>query len=122
MTDEGAFEALTQKISRERGMSCGSYKNKCLKRRIAVRMRARAIHTYDDYARLLDRDPHEYQALLDALTINVTKFYRNPETWDALRPYLAELWTVRRGALRIWSAGCASGEEPYTIAVLLAAA
>jgi len=122
VTDEGAFEALTQKISRERGMSCGSYKNKCLKRRIAVRMRARAIHTYDDYARLLDRDPHEYQALLDALTINVTKFYRNPETWDALRPYLAELWTVRRGALRIWSAGCASGEEPYTIAVLLAAA
>src|SRR5881394_3008225 len=122
VTDEGAFEALTQKISRERGMSCGSYKNKCLKRRIAVRMRARAIHTYDDYAALLDRDPHEYQALLDALTINVTKFYRNPETWDAMRPYLAELWTARRGALRIWSAGCASGEEPYTIAVLLAAA
>ena len=121
MSAEGAFEALTQKISRERGMSCGSYKNKCLKRRIAVRMRARGIHTYDDYAKLLDRDPHEYQELLDALTINVTKFYRNPETWDALRPHLAELWTARRGALRIWSAGCASGEEPYTIAVLLAA-
>jgi len=122
VSEAGAFEALTKKISRERGLSCGSYKDKCLKRRIAVRMRARGIHTYDDYAKLLDRDPHEYQELLDALTINVTKFYRNPETWDALRPYLADLWAARRGALRIWSAGCASGEEPYTIAVLLAAA
>ncbi|PYO91172.1 MAG: hypothetical protein DMD66_00480 [Gemmatimonadetes bacterium] len=49
-TDERAFQALTQKISRARGLSCESYKHKCLKRRIAVRMRARGVHTYDDYA------------------------------------------------------------------------
>jgi chemotaxis methyl-accepting protein methylase len=91
-----------------------------LKRRIAVRMRARGVHTYEDYGRILDQDAHEYQDLLDALTINVTKFYRNPETWNALRPHLATLWAARRGRLRIWSAGCASGEEPYTIAVLVA--
>jgi chemotaxis methyl-accepting protein methylase len=115
---ERAFEALTEKISRERGVSCGSYKDKCLKRRIAVRMRARSVHTYDDYARLLDRDPHEYQELLDALTINVTKFFRNVDTWTALRPYVDTLAAARR-PLRVWSAGCASGEEPYTIAVLL---
>jgi chemotaxis protein methyltransferase CheR len=102
-------------------MSCGSYKDRCLKRRIAVRMRARGVHTYDDYARLLDRDPHEYPELLDALTINVTKFFRNVETWNALRPHLDTLAAARR-ELRVWSAGCASGEEPYTIAVLLAEA
>ena len=117
-TDERGFRALTQKISRARGMSCESYKDKCLKRRIAVRMRARGVHTYDDYSRLLDSDAREYQDLLDALTINVTKFFRNPETWDALRPYLERLGKTQR-ELRIWSAGCASGEEPYTIAVLL---
>jgi chemotaxis protein methyltransferase CheR len=116
---ERAFEALTEKISRERGVSCGSYKDKCLKRRIAVRMRARGVHTYEDYGTLLDRDAHEYQELLDALTINVTKFFRNVETWNALRPYLGALARARPN-LRIWSAGCASGEEPYTIAVLLA--
>ena len=115
------FLALTQKISRERGMSCGSYKDKCLKRRIAVRMRARGVHTYADYGRLLDHDAREYQELLDALTINVTKFFRNAETWDALRPYVVQLASAR-SSLRIWSAGCASGEEPYTIAVLLAEA
>ena len=116
--DERAFQALTDKISRARGVSCESYKDRCLKRRIAVRMRARGVHTYDEYARLLDADAREYQELLDALTINVTKFFRNPETWNALRPYLATLGRTRP-ELRVWSAGCASGEEPYTIAVLL---
>jgi len=116
-TDERGFQALTQKISKARGLSCESYKDKCLKRRIAVRMRARGVHTYDDYSRLLDSDAREYQELLDALTINVTKFFRNLETWDALRPYLRQLGAAYVD-LRIWSAGCASGEEPYTIAVL----
>ena len=116
--DDKGFAALTRKISQARGMSCESYKDKCLKRRIAVRMRARGIHTYDDYATLLDRDAREYQELLDALTINVTKFFRNAETWDALKPYLVTLGK-RRPELRVWSAGCASGEEPYTIAILL---
>lgn len=118
--DERAFLALTQKISQARGLSCESYKDKCLKRRIAVRMRARGVHTYDDYSRLLDEDTREYQELLDTLTINVTKFYRNAETWQALRPHLDALWTARHARLRVWSAGCASGEEPYTIAVLVA--
>ena len=117
--DEAGFRALTSKISCARGVCCGSYKDKCLRRRIAVRMRARGVHTYDDYAKLLDQDAREYQELLDALTINVTKFFRNAETWNALRPYLKTLARQQPG-LRVWSAGCASGEEPYTIAVLLA--
>jgi len=117
-TDERAFQALTQKISKARGLSCESYKDKCLKRRIGVRMRARGVHTYDDYSRLLDSDAREYQELLDALTINVTKFFRNLETWDALQPHLRRLGAADPD-LRIWSAGCASGEEPYTIAVLV---
>jgi chemotaxis methyl-accepting protein methylase len=124
--DERAFLALTRKISKARGLSCESYKERCLKRRIAVRMRARGVHTYADYATLLDSDAREYQELLDTLTINVTKFFRNLETWDAVRPYVAKLWTDRRsdsgGGVRAWSAGCASGEEPYTIAVLIAEA
>jgi chemotaxis methyl-accepting protein methylase len=118
--DERAFLALTQKISRMRGVSCESYKDKCLKRRLAVRMRARGVHTYDDYSKLLDEDAHEYEQLLDALTINVTKFYRNAETWHALVPHVTALWRARRGRFKAWSAGCASGEEPYTVAVLLA--
>ena len=119
--DEPGFRALTSKISLARGVCCDAYKDKCLRRRIGVRMRARGTHTYEAYEALLDRDAQEYERLLDALTINVTKFYRNPATWGALaRPHLEELWRTRRGQIRAWSAGCASGEEPYTLAVLLA--
>jgi chemotaxis methyl-accepting protein methylase len=86
-------------------------------------MRARGVHTFDAYSQVLDGDAAEYDRLLDALTINVTKFWRNAETWRALAaPYLVELWQARRGHVRVWSAGCASGEEPYTLAVALAEA
>ena len=118
--DERAFRALTQQIATARGFSCEAYKDKCLKRRIAVRMRACGVHTYDAYATRLTQDAKEYEHLLDALTINVTKFYRNPETWDAVRPMVAAAWKEREGQYAAWSAGCASGEEPYTIAALLA--
>lgn len=119
--EDGGFRALTQKISRARNVICAAYKEKCLRRRIAVRMRARGVHTFEEYARLLDDDAAEYDLLLDTLTINVTKCYRNPETWDALvRTYLPPLWRARGGIVRAWSAGCASGEEPYTLAIALA--
>ena len=119
--DERGLRALTEKISHARGVSCEAYKEKCLRRRLAVRMRARGVHTFDAYSKVLDQDAAEYDRLLDALTINVTKFWRNAETWQALSdPYLTDLWRAREGQLRVWSAGCASGEEPYTLAVALA--
>jgi chemotaxis protein methyltransferase CheR len=113
------FAALTAKIARERGFLCGSYKEKCLRRRIAVRMRARGVHTYTDYARVLDRDAHEYDLLLDTLTINVTKLFRNWETFAAIdRHVIPALSSRDEPAIRVWSAGCASGEEPYSLAIL----
>jgi chemotaxis protein methyltransferase CheR len=113
------FADLTEKISRERGFRCGSYKEKCLRRRIAVRMRAKGVHTFSDYGRMLDSDPGEYDRLLDALTINVTKFFRNWETYDAIsRLVVPVLWSSSAPTIRVWSAGCASGEEPYSLAIL----
>jgi chemotaxis protein methyltransferase CheR len=113
------FTALTEKISRERGFACAAYKVRCLQRRIAVRMRARAVHTYADYARVLDADPREYDLLLDALTINVTKLFRNWETYAAVaREVIPPLWSLGDRSVRVWSAGCASGEEPYSLGIL----
>jgi chemotaxis protein methyltransferase CheR len=120
--DDAAFTELTGLISRVVGVTLGAYKDKCLRRRIAVRMRACGVHTYPDYDAVLRRSPEEYERLKDALTINVTRFYRNPETWDVLRArFLPELWEARHGRLAVWSAGCSSGEEPYTIAMVVAA-
>lgn len=117
---EPAFEALMHQISRTHGFRCDAYKEGCIRRRIGVRMRARAVGSYDAYAALLRQDPVESQRLLDALTIHVSRFYRNPETWDRIAATVVpELWRRRGGALRCWSAGCAAGEEPHTLAILL---
>jgi chemotaxis methyl-accepting protein methylase len=119
MQSPGDLSTLTRKITDERGFGCASYKEKCLSRRIAVRMRARGVHTYADYARLLDADTAEYDKLLDALTINVTKLFRNWDTYRALSAtVIPELWSRETASLRVWSAGCSSGQEAYSLAVL----
>ena len=116
---DAAFDALTQKIARDKGFGCASYKEKCLRRRIAVRMRARGVHTYGDYARVLDTDAGEYDRLLDALTINVTKLFRNWETYAVIADrVIPALWSSVNAQLKVWSAGCSSGEEPYSLAAL----
>jgi chemotaxis methyl-accepting protein methylase len=115
-----ALAALLTQITGARGLACDGYKPNCLRRRLAVRMRARGVHTYEAYAEVLRRDASEYDRLLDALTINVTKFFRNREAWEALAArFLPALQPAAVGGVRCWSAGCASGEEPYTLAILL---
>jgi chemotaxis protein methyltransferase CheR len=119
-TDDPGYAALARRISGA-GFAVEAYKDKCVRRRIAVRMRACGVHTYADYQRLLDRNPTEFERLRDALTINVTRFYRNAETWNLLRrDLIPRLCAPVSGEIRVWSAGCASGEEAYTIAILAA--
>ncbi|HEY0777590.1 MAG TPA: protein-glutamate O-methyltransferase CheR [Gemmatirosa sp.] len=118
--DPDGFAALLEKVERERLFQCRNYKERCLRRRIAVRMRAASVHTYPDYARVLDHDASEYDRLLDALTINVTKLFRNSDAWQtlgdvAMRPRVAD----PRRPVRVWSAGTSSGEEAYTAAALV---
>ena len=113
------FAELTKKISRERGFACARYKEKCLRRRIAVRMRARGVHTFADYGRVLDSDLTEYDRLIDALTINVTKLFRNWPVYESLAErVIPELWALESERLHVWSAGCSSGEEAYSTAIL----
>ncbi len=119
--EDAAFAELSRRIARNAGLRLEAYKDKCVRRRIAVRMRACGVHTYADYQALLERTPREYERLRDALTINVTRFFRNAETWGVLRrDLLPTLLEGGRRDFRAWSAGCSSGEEPYTLAVLAA--
>ena len=117
--DEPGFIALLRKIERDRQFRCWNYKDTCLRRRISVRMRARSVTTFAQYAGILDTDPVEYGKLVDALTINVSKFFRNPETFACIATkVIPELWSAPSPLVRIWSAGCATGEEAYSLAVL----
>ena len=121
--DRKALERLLGKVYRERGFDFRDYRESTLARRLRRRLSATGARTYADYAQVLDGDPAEYNRLFDDLTINVTSFFRDEAAFRALEevvlPALIERGTEMRRHLRIWSAGCATGEEPYSIAMLL---
>ena len=118
--DDAEFRALMDKITRDRGFQCSSYKDKCLRRRIAVRIRARGASGCAEYSGMLDKDPREYERLMRSLTVNVTKFFRNWETYAAIeQKVVPALMQNGDREIRVWSAGCSSGEEPYSIGILM---
>lgn len=123
-SDDQAFALLKRRIFLDRGLDCEQYKENYLKRRIAVRLRATGAKDYLDYLRILRNDPDEYTRLMNELTINVTQFFRDSDVygrlWDNVIPDLvATKKNMGSRTLRVWSAGCASGEEPYSIGILL---
>jgi chemotaxis protein methyltransferase CheR len=116
--DAAELARLKQLITERVGFHCHQYKERCLRRRIAVRMRARGVHSYGDYAALLEGDAAEYERLLDVITINVSKFFRNAETWEVVRrEVMPVLFALPDPVLRVWSAGGATGEEAYSVAM-----
>jgi len=122
-TDPG-FLSLKRLIRERLSLDCDQYKDGYLQRRFAVRMRERGVSGYEAYASVLKRDPGEYDDLMRDLTINVTQFFRDPPVFKALEEAILPLLIydkVSRGeaSIRVWSAGCSSGEEPYSICILL---
>jgi len=120
----GNLDKLVEKVLEERGLDLSQYRRTYLERRLAARLRVLDVHTYRQYAERLDRDPHEYEHLIDAVTINVTEFFRDAGVWEMLRrrvlpDLIAEKKRVRSRTIRVWSAGCATGEEPYSAAMAL---
>ena len=118
LADERHFGDLCQLIFKQVGLDCKQYKVNYLKRRLAVRMRATKKGTYQEYEELLKDKPEEFKWLLDRLTINVSNFYRDPMVYEQMEKLLLPGWRKQR-KLRIWSAGCANGEEPYSVAMML---
>jgi chemotaxis protein methyltransferase CheR len=116
-----SFQYLKKKII-TKGLNCTGYKDDFLKRRFDGRMHVKGIPSYAEYAHYLDKSPTEFKELVDALTINVSEFFRDPSVWNAFQTkimpaIIREKIQTSQRELRIWSAGCADGEEPYTIAL-----
>jgi two-component system CheB/CheR fusion protein len=100
-----------------------SYKQPTILRRLGRRMAATDCQSLDEYSRYLEEHPEEYRQLIGAFLIKVTKFFRDPELFDYLQrevlPELIENAREEEKQLRIWSAGCATGEEAYSLAILV---
>ena len=117
------FEDLLSYLRTARGFDFSSYKRATLMRRIEKRMQAVNVDSYAAYLDYLQVDQDEFAQLFNTILINVTGFFRDPDAWEYLRDNVVPLILERRSGeeeIRIWSAGCASGEEAYTLAAIFA--
>lgn len=119
------LKQLLQKVFEERSLDFRAYNKTMLRRRLARRLLALGTESYQEYTKTLNTHPEEYKELFDSLIISVSHFFRNPLTFEFLyQVVLPEMIThkeqSRDALIRVWSAGCAHGEEPYSVAILLA--
>ncbi|TSA87262.1 PAS domain-containing protein [Deinococcus detaillensis] len=104
------------------GHDFSGYKPSTLVRRIDRRMKSQRIQTFAEYSRMLEGSPSETEALFQDLTINVTRFFRDPDAFGQLKEHLRSMLLLRdppQSSLRVWVPGCASGEEAYSVAIIL---
>ena len=119
------FEALLEYIKRNRGFDFTGYKRTSLMRRVRKRMQELGIEDFNDYLDRLEVAPDEFVSLFNTILINVTSFFRDRPTWDYLiTEILPRIATDKEPTepIRLWSAGCASGQEAYTLAMAIAEA
>ncbi|HEX6350286.1 MAG TPA: CheR family methyltransferase [Candidatus Dormibacteraeota bacterium] len=120
---EDQIEGLLDYLAQARGFDFRAYKRPTLTRRIHKRMREVGAESYSEYLDRLQVDADEFGHLFDAILINVTAFFRDPEHWDYIGRHILPTLIGEKPAtapIRVWTAGCASGEEAYSIAMLLA--
>ncbi len=118
------FETLLEHLRCCRGFDFRGYKRANLTRRVLNRMHAAGVEDFAAYRGYLDSHPEEYTPLFDSIVINVTGFFRDTAAWEYLgRDIVPRLMaTSAEGPIRVWSAGCASGQEAYSVAMLCAEA
>ncbi len=116
----GSYETFKQSIYDMTKIDLNSYKERQMKRRIEALIAKHGINSYADYIIKLRTDKVAFDEFINYITINVSEFFRNPEQWSLLEkevfPYLIEHFGKE---LTIWSAACSTGDEPYSLAILL---
>jgi two-component system CheB/CheR fusion protein len=118
-----SFEALLLYLKESRGFDFTGYKRSSLMRRVDRRLGQVGVTEYGEYLDYLQVHPDEFAALFNTILINVTRFFRDTDAWEYLRTHAVPSLLEQRGpdaSIRVWSAGCASGEEAYTLAIMLA--
>ena len=116
---EQEFSLFQRLMLEEAGITLSPAKKALVYGRLARRLRARGCNSFADYYALLEQEPHELQTAIDLLTTNETYFFREPRHFDFLRE-VALGWRGLNRTFRVWSAACSSGEEVYTLAMVLA--
>lgn len=114
-----AYLDFIRNVYRITGLDLNQYKRPQMERRILSLMRSVGVNNLADYAILLQKDKQQLDKFINHLTINVSEFYRNPGQWEVLAGQILPQLLRQNPTLKIWSAGCSTGEEPYTLAMVL---
>jgi len=123
-SEEKQFESLLSYLQQNRGFDFTGYKRPSLMRRVTRRIQMLGVGSFADYTDYLEVHPEEFSQLFNSILINVTSFFRDPHAWKFLAETVIPklLKENNGGAIRIWCAGCASGEEAYSLAICFAEA
>lgn len=113
------YENFKSKIYKLSGINLSSYKERQMKRRIESLMKRNNYASFEEYFTVLQKNKDQYEEFINYLTINVSEFYRNPTQWDVLEKEVFPALLKENKNLKIWSAACSTGEEPYSLVMLL---
>lgn len=121
------FRGFRDMIYRETGIHIAEHKRELLTARLSRRIRSLGMHRFGDYLALVEREPPECTEMLDRVVTNETRFFREPRQFEFLERSVVPRWRAeaaegeRPKRVRVWSAGCSTGQEPYSIAMTLLA-
>ncbi|MCC2249019.1 protein-glutamate O-methyltransferase CheR, partial [Virgibacillus sp. AGTR] len=115
---EQDYKEFIANVKNMAGIDLNLYKETQMKRRLTSLRNKRGYSSFSKYFTAMRNDEHLLEELLDRITINVSEFYRNPKRWEVLKTSIIPQ-LLERNSLTIWSAACSTGEEPYSVAIML---
>lgn len=113
------YLSFVKHVNSKFGIDLRLYKEGQMRRRLTSLRNNRNYSDFNTYFKAIERDENLRNEFMDRITINVSEFYRNPKRWDVLRDKVLPTLTKRKRNLNIWSAACSTGEEPYSLAIML---
>ena len=106
-------------VKKKSGIDLYLYKESQMKRRLKSLYEKKGFQSFVDFFKGMEKDKELYYEFLDRMTINVSEFFRNPNRWDVFEKNILPPLLKNNSKLKIWSAACSTGEEPYTLAMIL---
>lgn len=113
------YEWFKEKVLTLTKIDLNAYKERQMKRRIDSLISNNKLDSYESYYKLLCTDKNALKKFINYLTINVSEFFRNPEQWDTFQELVVPMAQKKPGKFKIWSAACSTGDEPYTISMIM---
>ncbi|MGP1598131.1 CheR family methyltransferase [Peptoanaerobacter stomatis] len=114
-----SYEQFKEKILRKTGINLTLYKEAQMKRRISSLASRNGFNDLLEYFKFIDNDKEKFNEFINFMTINVSEFFRNPEQWKIVETKLFPTFLSKNKDIKVWSAACSTGEEPYTITMIL---